>query len=195
ACSTDETSPYFGATVREGKDPRTFYVNNVSEPEYLDPGKCNDTLSGALTAQLFEGLTGYDPRDGHPVQGVAERWDRSDDNRLFRFHLRADARWSDGVKVTAHDFEYAWKRVLRPSTASKAVPNLYAIKNGEPFSLGKLKALRRDVTLRSSPAASAAAQGSLLKGTFVQIVASDKGWAHIARWSALPTYSALPAAA
>ena len=33
ACSTDETSPYFGATVREGKDPRTFYVNNVSEPE------------------------------------------------------------------------------------------------------------------------------------------------------------------
>src|SRR6185437_7230211 len=86
-CSSEETTPYFGAIVRSGKDPRTFYVNNVSEPEYLDPGKCNDTLSGALIAQLFEGLTGYDPRDGHPVQGVAESWDRSDDNRLFRFHL------------------------------------------------------------------------------------------------------------
>ena len=195
ACSNEETSPYFGTTFRRGKDPRTLYVNNVSEPEYLDPGKCNDTLSGALVAQLFEGLTGYDPRDGHPVQGVAERWDRSDDNRLFRFHLRADARWSDGVKVTAYDFEYAWKRVLRPSTASKAVPNLYAIRNGEPFSQGKLKALRRDVTLRGSPAASAPAQGSLPRGTFVQIVAADKGWAQVARWSALPTYSARPAAA
>ncbi|MEO5730741.1 MAG: peptide ABC transporter substrate-binding protein, partial [Byssovorax sp.] len=194
ACSNEETSPYFGTTLRRAKDPRTFYVNNVSEPEYLDPGKCNDTLSGALIAQLFEGLTGYDPRDGHPVQGVAERWDRSDDNRLFRFHLRDDARWSDGVKVTARDFEYAWKRVLRPSTASKSVPNLYALKNGEPFSQGKLKAVRRDVTLRSSPVASAPAQGSLLKGTFVQIVAADKGWAQVARWSALPTYSARPAA-
>ena len=105
ACSNEETSPYFGATFRAGKDVRTFYVNNASEPEYLDPGKCNDTVSGVLIVQLFEGLTSYDPRDGHPVQGVASSWDRSDDNRLFRFHLRDDARWSDGAKVTARDFE------------------------------------------------------------------------------------------
>jgi ABC-type transport system substrate-binding protein len=49
----------------------------------------------------------------HPVQGVATRWDQSADNRLFRFHLRPDARWSDGRPVTAADFEYAWKRALR----------------------------------------------------------------------------------
>jgi oligopeptide transport system substrate-binding protein len=193
-CSSEETSPFFGVTSRVGKDARTFYVNNVSEPEYLDPGKCNDTLSGALIAQLFEGLTGYDPRDGHPVQGVAESWERSDDNRLFRFHLREDARWSDGVQVTARDFEYAWRRVLRPSTASKAVPNLYTIKNGELFSQGKLKALRREVALRRSPAASAPANGILPRGTFVQIVAADRGWAQVERWSALPTYSPRPAA-
>jgi oligopeptide transport system substrate-binding protein len=192
ACSSEETTPYFGATSRAGKDPRTFYVNNVSEPEYLDPGKCNDTLSGALIAQLFEGLTGYDPRDGHPVQGVAESWDRSDDNRLYRFHLRNDARWSDGVTVTAHDFEYAWKRVLRPKTASKSVPNLYTLKNGEPFSQGKLKALRRDLALKASPAAAASATGSLPRGTFVQILSTEKGWARVERWSSLPTYSPRP---
>ncbi len=195
ACSSEETAPYFGSITRLGKDPRTFYVNNVSEPEYLDPGKCNDTLSGALIVQLFEGLTTYDPRDGHPVQGVAEGWDRSDDNRLFRFHLRDDARWSDGVKVTAHDFEYAWRRVLRPSTASKSVPNLYTLKNGELFSQGKLKALRRDLTLRASPAGAASARGTLPRGTFVQILSTDKGWAHVERWSSLPTYSPAPAAA
>jgi len=44
---------------------------------------------------------------------------------------RDDARWSDGVKVTAHDFEYAWRRVLRPSTASKSVANLYTLKKSE----------------------------------------------------------------
>jgi oligopeptide transport system substrate-binding protein len=192
ACASEESNPYFGTTSLAGRDLRAFYVNNVSEPEYLDPGKCNDTLSGALIAQLFEGLTGYDPRDGHPVQGVAESWDRSDDNRLFRFHLRDDARWSDGVKVTARDFEYAWKRVLRPSTASKSVPNLYALKNGEPFSQGKLKALRRDVMLRSAALASAPAQGSLAKGTFVLVVAAEKGWAQVERWSSLPTYSVRP---
>ncbi len=192
ACSSEEMTPYFGATSRAGKDPRTFYVNNVSEPEYLDPGKCNDTLSGALIAQLFEGLTGYDPRDGHPVQGVAESWDRSDDNRLYRFHLRADARWSDGVTVTAHDFEYAWKRVLRPKTASKSVPNLYTLKNGEPFSQGKLKALRRDLALKASPGATALATSSLPRGTFVQILSAEKGWARVERWSSLPTYSPSP---
>ena len=195
ACSSEESTPYFGAITRLGKDPRTFYVNNVSEPEYLDPGKCNDTLSGALIVQLFEGLTTYDPRDGHPVQGVAEGWDRSDDNRLFRFHLRDDARWSDGVKVTARDFEYAWRRVLRPSTASKSVPNLYTLKNGELFSQGKLKALARDVTLRASPAGAAPASGALPGGTFVQILSTDKGWAHVERWSSLPTYSPAPPAA
>jgi len=189
ACSTEESSPYFGTTFRGGKDVRTFYVNNVSEPEYLDPGKCSDTLSGALVAQLFEGLTGYDPRDGHPVQGVAERWERSDDNRLFRFHLRDDARWSDGVKVTAYDFEYAWRRVLRPSTASKSVANLYTLKNGELFSQGKLKALRRDVVLKASPGASAPARGPLARGAFVLVVSTDKGWAQVERWAALPTYS------
>ncbi len=91
---------------------------------------------------MFEGLTTYGAGDLRPVQGVATHWEQSDDNRLFRFHLRPEARWSDGKPVTAHDFEYAWKRVLRPSTASLAATNLYVLKNGELFSLGKLKALR-----------------------------------------------------
>jgi oligopeptide transport system substrate-binding protein len=192
ACSSEETTPYFGSINRLGKDPRTFYVNNVSEPEYLDPGKCNDTLSGTLITQLFEGLTGYDPRDGHPVQGVAEDWERSDDNRLFRFHLRDNARWSDGVKVTARDFEYAWRRVLRPSTGSKSVANLYALKNGELFSHGRLKALVRDTPLRASPGASGPPRGTLSKGTFVHVISVEKGWAQVERWTALPTYSPAP---
>jgi oligopeptide transport system substrate-binding protein len=135
----DAASPYFGSTRRATTDSATFYVNAGSEPEYLDPGKCADAGCAALVTQLFEGLTRYHPDDAHPVQGVAERWEKSDDNRRFRFHLRPDARWSDGRPVTAGDFEYAWKRALSPATASRVAGTLYALKNAEAFRLGKLK--------------------------------------------------------
>src|SRR4051812_27009427 len=76
ACGRDDASPYFGTTSRPGKDDATFYVNNLTEPEYLDPGKANDGVSSTLLLQLFEGLTAYDPRDMHPVQGVATHWEQ-----------------------------------------------------------------------------------------------------------------------
>ena len=114
-----EASPYFGSTRRVSGDPATLYVNNGNEPEYLDPGKCADGGCAALVVQLFEGLTRHHPGDGHPVQGVARSWEKSDDNRVYRFHLRPDARWSDGRPVTAGVFAYAWKRELSPKTASR----------------------------------------------------------------------------
>ncbi|CAN93606.1 MULTISPECIES: ABC transporter substrate-binding protein [Sorangium] len=170
ACSEGEGG-YAGTTARVGKDTETIYINNGSEPEYLDPGKSNDSASSTLVQQMFEGLTTYGAGDLRPVQGVATHWEQSDDNRLFRFHLRPEARWSDGKPVTAHDFEYAWKRVLRPSTASLAATNLYVLKNGELFSLGKLKALREAAPLRAAPRPDAPSALDLPKGAFVVVLA------------------------
>jgi oligopeptide transport system substrate-binding protein len=65
----------------------------------------------------------------------------------MRFHLRPDAKWSDGKTVVAEDFAYAWRRVLRPETGSRSATNLYALKNGELFNKGKLKATARDVSV------------------------------------------------
>jgi oligopeptide transport system substrate-binding protein len=175
ACD-DPASPYFGSTRREGRDAATFSVNALSEPEYLDPGKCSDAACAALVTQLFEGLTRYHPEDARPVQGVAERWEKSDDNRIYRFHLRPDARWSDGRPVTAGDFEYAWKRVLRPSTMSRAASNLYVLENAELFRLGKLQALRVD--------------GPFPAGTVVRVLERAGGRARVQRWSRLPLYQA-----
>jgi oligopeptide transport system substrate-binding protein len=138
ACAAEEAGPYFGTTHRPHADLRAFYVNNYAEPETIDPGLAHDGASGVIILQLFEGLSSADPRDGHLIQGVATRWEQSADNRRFRFHLRPEARWSDGVPVTAADFEYAWKRVLRPSTAALAAPALYVLKNGERFHKGEL---------------------------------------------------------
>jgi oligopeptide transport system substrate-binding protein len=189
ACAADEGSPYFGATERRGKSPRTFYVNNSGEPEYLDPGKAADGVSTALLMQLFEGLTAFGPTDMHPVQGVAARWEQSADNRLYRFHLRPEARWSDGKPVTAGDFEYAWKRVLRPATASRAVTNLYVLANGELFANGQLKVLGSDVTLKTEPREGAPAGQALAKGTAMRIL----GRSPRKVTSAVPPLAALPA--
>ena len=107
ACRAPEAEPYFGTVQRPHSDPSALYVNNYSEPESIDPGLAHDGASSIIILQLFEGLTSKDPRDGHLIQGVATGFEQSDDNRRFRFHLRDDARWSDGEKVTARDFEYA----------------------------------------------------------------------------------------
>ncbi|MBT6227931.1 MAG: peptide ABC transporter substrate-binding protein, partial [Candidatus Scalindua sp.] len=49
-----------------------------------------------LAEALFEGLVTYDPSDLTPRPGVAESWDVSDDGLIYTFHLRKDAKWSDG---------------------------------------------------------------------------------------------------
>lgn len=171
-CHRDD-GPYFGTTTRKGKDLATFYTNNGAEPEYLDPGRSHDSASTLLALQLFEGLTTYDPRDLHPRQAGAVSWDESADHRIFRFHLRPDARWSDGKPVTAHDYEYAWKRVLRPSFASLAASNLYALKNAEAYNLARLQATTRDVALREGSEASARTIRTLPKGTAVDVVVTS----------------------
>src|SRR5690606_22030115 len=85
------------------------------------------------------GLTTFDA-SGRPVPGVAESWDISEDGRIYTFHLRADARWSDGRIVTAEDFVRSWNRTLAPETASEYAYQLYYVKNGKAFNDGSLKA-------------------------------------------------------
>jgi oligopeptide transport system substrate-binding protein len=148
--SKGDESPYFGTVERAGVDVHTLRMNNLGEPEYLDPGKANDTISSKAINHLFEGLATYGP-DAEPTAGVAVRYDKSNDNRFYRFYLREDARWSDGKPVTAHDFEYAFKRVLDPKTASQSAPNLYAVKNGELVNQGRLKVTSAEVAVRAAP--------------------------------------------
>jgi oligopeptide transport system substrate-binding protein len=185
-CGFDEKAEYFGTTERPGKDTTTFYLNNGNEPEYLDPGLITDTASSTLAEDLFEGLVVRHPKDLHATQGVATHWDQSDDNTVFRFHLRPEARWSDGQPVTAHDFVYAWTRVLTAATGARMAANLYVIKNGTLYHQGKLKVLRRAERLRSKPGASDGDE--LDKDAALEILEAKDGWAKVRRFTALPTY-------
>ncbi|MEA3186644.1 MAG: oligopeptide transport system substrate-binding protein [Chthoniobacter sp.] len=111
---------------------------NGAEPETLDPALITGQPEGRIANALFEGLTASNAA-AQPVPGVAERWDLSNDKRVYTFHLRADARWSNGEAVTAEDFVRSWQRTLAPETASEYAYQLYYIENGKAFNEGTLK--------------------------------------------------------
>jgi oligopeptide transport system substrate-binding protein len=96
----------------------TFAFALGSDPETFDPGSMSGSVEGDVAYQLFEGLLAPAADDGPPEPGVAERYVLSADGRTYTFHLRPDARWSNGDPLTAADFDYAWRRVLKHEVAA-----------------------------------------------------------------------------
>lgn len=99
-------------------EKQVLNFNNGAEPATLDPGHMSGVVEHRVALALFEGLCRSDPKTLAPIPGVAESWDVSPDGKRYVFHLRANARWQDHLghdrgPVTAHDFVYAWRRVVK----------------------------------------------------------------------------------
>ncbi len=105
------------------------------EPPDLNPTTSTDATSHMVLDHLMEGLLAYD-QNQKLVGGVAERWELRGDGATF--WLRKDARWSDGSPVTAHDFVFAWRKVLEPATASEYAFILFPVLNAQAINEGKL---------------------------------------------------------
>ena len=90
-----------------------------TEPEDIDPHVVTGVPEHHIIAALTDGLVGEDPVDLHPVPGTAETWEVSDGGRVYTFHLRESAKWTNGDPVTANDFVQSFKRILTPALASK----------------------------------------------------------------------------
>jgi oligopeptide transport system substrate-binding protein len=118
----------FSRTVDE---PADFRFSNQSEPKTLDPQLMTGVPEARLADALFEGLTRRDPKTMRDVPGSAESWDISPDGKRYTFHIRENARWTDGHPVTAHDFVYAWKRLLEPSLASEYAYIVFPLRYAE----------------------------------------------------------------
>ncbi|MDB5361551.1 MAG: oppA 2 [Rhodospirillales bacterium] len=108
-----------------------------AEPDSLDPPKTSSGAAGTVESDLFEGLVTLDAR-GNIVPGVAERWERARDGVTYIFHLRADARWSNGDPVTADDFVYTWRRAVDPATAAYGLRAPLELVNGPELVAGKI---------------------------------------------------------
>lgn len=120
----------------EAPGAKVLHFGNSSEPLTLDPHGASGTWENNIIGGMFMGLTTEDI-NAKPIPGMAESWTTSADGLVWTFKLR-DAVWSDGVAVTAQDFEYAFRRILDPKTAAKYAAILYDIKNAQQVNAGEL---------------------------------------------------------
>ncbi len=104
----------------------------------LDPHLITGLPEINVVSALFEGLVGEHPETGAPVPGVAERWETSADGLTWIFHLRANAKWSNGDPVTAHDFVASIKRVLTKSLGADNAGMLFILAEAESWHQGGL---------------------------------------------------------
>jgi oligopeptide transport system substrate-binding protein len=138
ATPSASNSPSASASEPSGT-PKEFRFTLGSEPPSLDPAIMTDAQSFIVGQGLYEGLFRLNP-EGVPEPALAESYTVSEDNKTYTFQLRKDAKWSNGDPVTAHDFEYSWKRVLNPDTGSEYAYMLYYLENGEKYNTGEVSA-------------------------------------------------------
>ncbi|HZG88277.1 peptide ABC transporter substrate-binding protein [Paenibacillus sp.] len=115
-------------------DTQVFRMNISAEPPSLDPAQAQDQTSFTVMVGLYEGLTRMNAA-GEAEPAVAESIETSEDGKTWTFKLRQDAKWSNGDPVTAHDFEYSWKRTLDPNLDPPApyAYQLYYLENAAEY--------------------------------------------------------------
>jgi oligopeptide transport system substrate-binding protein len=127
---------FFGKT----QPPATNVVRYITgdEPESIDPHKTTGQPETRILMALYEGLVEYDPKTMDPIPAIAERWDENNDSSEFVFHLRTNARWSNGDPITANDFVYSIRRALSPETRARGASLGYYIKYAEGYNGGEV---------------------------------------------------------
>ena len=127
----------WGATDAAASAGGVWRRAELADPGSLDPAKTTTSTEQHILDELLEGLVAWGPA-GEIVPGVAERWDISADGLTYTFHLRPDARWSNGATVTADDFVFSMRRLMDPATGAPYASLLYTLKNGRAVNTGAL---------------------------------------------------------
>ena len=150
-----EAEAAMAAQEEEAMDTRVTLNRNLgTEPPSLDPSLSTDTTSVDMVANLFVGLTQFDPVTSEVIPYLATDWAVSEDGLEWTFNLRNDIPWvhydplSGETKqvsdengnprfVNALDVVYGAKRTINPETASDYAYVLYIIKNAQEVNTGQ----------------------------------------------------------
>lgn len=126
--------------------PAQFSYQSGTDPQTLDPHRATGRPEIRILDAVFSGLLQLlpegdpDPDTGltllTPQPSIATSYEISDDAKTYTFHLRRDAKWSDGVPITAHDFLWSWKRMLHPATACQYTYHLFSVRHARQYSSG-----------------------------------------------------------
>ncbi len=118
-------APAAAASAGNLADKQTFRYAGP-EPINFDPANCQDPVN---EPQVFEGLVTISWKDGTLEPAMAQSYQTNADATVWTFKMRPGMKWSDGTPLTAKDFEYAWRRVVDPKTASIYTASLANVKN------------------------------------------------------------------
>jgi peptide/nickel transport system substrate-binding protein len=99
------------------RNPNTFVVSSIGDARRLNPLIANDSASGTINDQIFNGLVKYD-KDIKLIGDLAERWDVSPDGKTITFHLRKGVEWHDGAPFTAEDCLFTYQKLMDPKVAT-----------------------------------------------------------------------------
>ena len=92
-------------------DTDTFRFASELDIQGMDSTVVDDGMSFNAIHAITDGLTAVNEK-GKTAPAIAKSWDVSDDGKTYTFHLR-DAKWSNGDKVTANDFVYSWRKIIK----------------------------------------------------------------------------------
>ncbi len=131
-CGENETR------VSSGNRDGVLHWGNASEPHSLDPHIATGVPESKIMLAVMEGLVLKDSKTLQPVPGVAESWDISEDGRVYTFHMRENARWSNGDALTAEDFVWSWWRGLQPAVGNLYAYMFFSIENAQQYYEGEI---------------------------------------------------------
>jgi oligopeptide transport system substrate-binding protein len=125
--------------VEIGNEQQILHIGNGDEIADVDPHTTTGSPEHQIQTALFEGLVTQDAETLAIKPAVADSWTVSADGRVYRFHIRDNARWSNGEPLVAQDFVDTWQRALLPGLGNQWASYLFVLKNAEAFYKGEIK--------------------------------------------------------
>lgn len=122
--------------VRATTNTQTLNLSTSSNIMSLDPAKITDDVSGNQLSQVGEGLYRLNAKS-EPVNALARKTTVTNGGRTYVIDLHQNGKWSNGQRVTAHDFVYSWERTLDPRSKSEFTYLFSNIQNADAIATGK----------------------------------------------------------
>ncbi len=129
--------------IERATQEKILLVGNAADPATLDPALAMGVAECRILNAIYEGLTRADTKTLEPLPASAKSWKISADKKTYTFQIDENAKWSDGSKVSAHDFLFAWRRAVNPALGAEYASLLFAIKNAKKINLGEIKEISK----------------------------------------------------
>ncbi|MFM9277896.1 ABC transporter substrate-binding protein [Paenibacillus jiagnxiensis] len=126
------------AAAKERTD--TVIVGLTDPSGSFTPYFAQSGYDGNVTSLLFAPLVSVN-EEGLPYADLAEKYEVSDDQLTYTFHLRPDSKFSDGSPLTADDVAFTWTLLHDKSYDGDFDITEAHVKGGEAYKEGKASSI------------------------------------------------------